>query len=104
MLNLPGLLLVLGGTLAATLVSRPLHDVIKALKALPRLMHDEPIQINSEIPHLIDIAYWYRAGNIAAAEQAIAKVGNPLLRIGAQLVLDQEPIHDVVKPKIDSPK
>jgi len=95
--NLPGLLLVLGGTLAATLVSRPLRDVIKVLKALPRMMHDEQIQINTEIPHLLDIAYWYRAGNILAAEQAIDKVNNPLLRIGAQLVLDQEPIHDVIK-------
>lgn len=95
--NLSALLMVLGGTLAATLVSRPLKDVVRTVKVLPKLMHDEHIQINSEIPHLLDIAYWYRAGNIAAAEQAIAQVNNPLLRIGAQLVIDQEPIHDIVK-------
>ena len=95
--NLPGLILVLGGTLAATLVSRPLHDVIRAIKSLPKLMHDERVSIDSEIPHLLDIAYWYRAGNIEAAEQAIARVDNPLLRIGAQLVIDQEPINDIVK-------
>ena len=95
--NLPGLIMVLGGTLAATLVSRPLQDVVKTIKSLPRLMHDEQIRINAEIPHLLDIAYWYRAGNMAAAERAIAAVENPLLRIGAQLVIDQEPIHDIVK-------
>jgi chemotaxis protein MotA len=97
MFNLPGLVMVVGGTLAATLVSRPLQDVIKTIKALPKLMHDERIQINSEIPHLLDIAYWYRAGNLRAAEQVIAQIKNPLLRIGAQLVIDQEPIHDIVK-------
>ena len=97
MFNLPGLVMVVGGTLAATLVSRPLKDVIKTIKILPKLMHDERVQINSEIPHLLDIAYWYRAGNIKAAEQVIAQVDNPLLRIGAQLVIDQEPIHDIVK-------
>jgi len=95
--NLPGLMLVLGGTLAATLVSRPLHDVARALKSMPTLMHDDHIRIDSEIPHLLDIAYWYRAGNIEAAEEAISRVDNPLLRIGAQLVIDREPIEDIVK-------
>jgi chemotaxis protein MotA len=95
--NLPGLIMVLGGTLAATLVSRPLRDVVKTIRSLPKLMHDEHVRIDAEIPHLLDIAYWYRAGNIEAAEQAIAEVNNPLLRIGAQLVIDQEPIHDIVK-------
>ena len=95
--NLPGLMLVLGGTLAATLVSRPLHDVVRAIKSLPKLMHDERIQIDAEISHLLDIAYWYRAGKIEAAEEALARVENPLLRIGAQLVIDQEPIDDIVK-------
>lgn len=95
--NLPGLVMVMGGTLAATLVSRPLQDLVRAIKSLPKLMHDEQIQLNAEIPHLLDIAYWYRAGNIAAAEQCIAQVENPLMRIGAQLVIDQEPIDDIVK-------
>ena len=95
--NLPGLLLVLGGTLAATLVSRPLQDMIRAFRSLPKLMQEERIEIDAEVPHLLDIAYWYRAGNIEAAEQALARVENPLLRIGAQLVIDQEPINDIVK-------
>jgi chemotaxis protein MotA len=95
--NLPGLIMVLGGTLAATLVSRPLQDVVKTISSVPRLMHDEQIRISGEIPQLLEIAHWYRAGNVAAAERAIAAVDNPLLRIGAQLVIDQEPIHDIVK-------
>jgi chemotaxis protein MotA len=95
--NLPGLIMVVGGTLAATLISRPLQDVVRVVKSLPKLMHDEHVGLDSEIPRLLDIAYWYRAGNIKAAEQAIAGVDNPLLRTGAQLVIDQEPIHDIVK-------
>ena len=95
--NLPGLIMVLGGTLMATFVSRPVRDVIDALKGLRRLMHDDPVEITSEVGHLLNIAQWYRLGNLYAAEQAIAQVDNPLLRTGAQLVLDQEPIHDIVK-------
>lgn len=96
-LNLPGLLMVLGGSLAATLVSRPVRDVVAVLKSLRGLVRDEPVNVDHEIARLSDIAYWYRSGNIRAAEQAVQQVGNPLLRTGAQLVIDREPINDIVK-------
>jgi chemotaxis protein MotA len=95
--NLPGLVMVLGGTLAATLVSRPARDVMTALRSLRSLLHDEKVEINGEIGHLLNIAHWYRDGNLRAAEQVIEQVSNPLLRAGAQLVLDREPIQDIVK-------
>ncbi len=96
-LNLPGLVMVLGGTLAATLVSRPVRDVWGVLKSLRGLMHDEHISVDQEIAHLSDISHWYRSGNIRAAEQAVQQVTNPLLRTGAQLVIDREPIDDIIK-------
>ncbi|KAF0190941.1 MAG: chemotaxis protein MotA [Gammaproteobacteria bacterium] len=95
--NLPGLVMVLGGTLAATLVSRPMKDVITALRALRALLRDENPGLTGEIGHLLNIAHWYRDGNLRAAEQAIEQVSNPLLRAGAQLVIDREPIQDIVK-------
>lgn len=95
--NLPGLVMVLGGTLAATLVSRPLKDVMTALRALRPLLRDEQGGINGEITQLLNIAHWYRDGNLRAAEQVLEQVRNPLLRTGAQLVLDREPIDDVIK-------
>lgn len=97
LLNLPGLLMVLGGTITATLVSRPVHDVSRALGSLRSLIHEEETGTDEEIIHLSEIAYWYRAGNIKAAEQTVAQVGNPLLRSGAQLVIDREPIDDIIK-------
>jgi chemotaxis protein MotA len=97
LLNLPGLIMVLGGTLTATLVSRPVRDVLGVFKGLRRMLRDEPIDVEGEVAHLLNIAHWYRLGNLPAAEQELAQVSNPLLRTGAQLVLDQEPIQDIVK-------
>jgi chemotaxis protein MotA len=97
LLNLPGLIMVVGGTLTATVVSRPLREVLAVFKGLRRMLRDEPIDVEKEVGHLLNIAHWYRLGNLAAAEQEIARVNDPLLRTGAQLVLDQEPIHDIVK-------
>jgi chemotaxis protein MotA len=95
--NLPGLLMVLGGTLMATLVSRPLRDVWRVIKSMRGLIHDDEFNIDTELTHLLTIAYWYRAGNIAAAEKALEQVDNALLRTGAQLVIDREPIQEIVK-------
>jgi chemotaxis protein MotA len=95
--NLPGLLMVLGGTLAATLVSRPAGDVVRVLKSLRTLLHDHDVSIDDELNQLLNVAHWHRAGNITAAEQAVDQVGDPLLRTGAQLVIDREPLDDIVK-------
>ena len=97
LINLPGLVMVLGGTLTATLVSRPVKDVLRVAKSIRTLVHDDEFNINAEMTHLLTIAYWYRAGNLPAAEQALEQVANPLLRTGAQLVIDREPIQDVIK-------
>lgn len=97
LLNLPGLIMVAGGTLAATLVSHPLRVVARVLLSLRSLMHDEDVTMDREVDDLLTIAHWYRSGNISAAERTIEQVSNPLLRTGAQLVIDREPLQDIVK-------
>jgi len=95
--NLPGLLTVLGGTLAATVVSRPARDVLRVLKSLGGLMRDAPVDMDTEMSQLLEVAHWYRAGHVRVAEQAVDRVANPFLRTGARLVVDCEPLDDVTK-------
>ncbi len=97
LLNFPGLALVLGGTLAATMMARPLHEVVAVFKSMPKLGHDEAVRIDPDMEQLLEVAHWYRAGRIGAAEQAAAKVAHPIVRDGAQLVLDREPVEHVIK-------
>lgn len=97
LLNLPGLVLVLGGTLAATVVARPVRDVWQVFRGIPTLMHDDSVKIDSDIEQLLEVAHWYRAGRIGPAEQAAEKVVHPIVRDGAQLVLDREPLEHVIK-------
>lgn len=95
--NIPGLLMVLGGTLAATVVSRPIKDVVRVLRSLRAMLHDEDVNIDTELEQLLEVAHWYRSGNINAAEQALDRVDDSFLRNGAQLVIDREHIDDVIK-------
>lgn len=97
LLNLPGLVLVVGGTFAATLVSRPLRDVVRVLRNIPALLHDQVPRIDADIEQLLEVAHWHRAGRIRPAEQAAEKSTHPIVRDGAQLVLDREPLEHVVK-------
>lgn len=95
--NIGGLIMVLGGTLTATVVSRPLSEVVRVGKAVRTLLGDEKTDIETEMAQLLEIAYWHRLGQIRAAEQAIEQVSSPFLRTGAQLVIDREPPEDIVK-------
>jgi chemotaxis protein MotA len=96
-LNVPGLMIVVGGTFAATLVSRPFADVVRVLRSLPDLARDEPLSVDQEIGQIQRVAEYYRHGYVRAAEEELQSVGNPFLRAGMQLVIDRGPVQDLVK-------
>lgn len=95
--NIPGLLIVFGGTLAATVVSRPIADVVRVLRGLPDLATDEILTAEGEVEQLLRVAEWYRRGNLPAAERELNQVANPFLRSGMQMVIDQGPLQDLTK-------
>ncbi|MDP1707952.1 MAG: MotA/TolQ/ExbB proton channel family protein [Gammaproteobacteria bacterium] len=95
--NIPGLLVVIGGTLAATMVSRPIRDVIRVLRSLPELATDDHPNVEDEIEQLLRVAERYRHGNIRAAEKELAYISNPFLRSGIQLVIDRDPLQNLTK-------
>lgn len=86
--NIPGLLVVLGGTLAATLVSRPLRDVRAVVRVMPELLRDETSDVSVEINQLLRFAEWYRLGNLRAAERELANVSHPFLFAGLRMLAD----------------
>ncbi|MGA7802765.1 MAG: MotA/TolQ/ExbB proton channel family protein [Gammaproteobacteria bacterium] len=95
--NLGGLLIVVGGTLAATVVSRSVRDLLRVAKSLKTLMDDGESTVDPEMAQLLEVAYWHRLGQVRAAEQAVEQVRSPFLRTGARLVIDREPVEDIVK-------
>ena len=96
-INIPGLLVVLGGTLAATVVSRPIADVMRVLRSLPELVKDETLSAEVEVQQLLRVADWYRRGNIFAAEMELEKIRNPFLHGGILMVIDAAPLQDLTK-------
>jgi chemotaxis protein MotA len=94
--NLPGLVIVLGGTLAATLMSYSLGEIWRALKAFFVVLRTENRYKRSDIQEVIDIAKIWHRGSVHDTDAAIQHVQSPFLRTGLQMVIDGAPTDQIV--------
>ncbi len=95
-LSLPGLAIVLGGTLAATFISYPLREVVRVFGLFRTVLRNERLYTQRDIEELIQISRLWMQGDVRAVEQALKRVNNPFLRTGVQLVIDLTPEEDIL--------
>jgi len=96
--NLPSIFIVLGGTVAITIVSFSLKELMQIPAALWRMMSYTPHDPREVGVTMIQIAEKARAGGIISLEQ-VAKSFNdePFLKKGLDLTVDGTPSDDVEK-------
>ncbi|MCP4041919.1 MAG: chemotaxis protein MotA, partial [Gammaproteobacteria bacterium] len=94
-LNLPGLLIVVGGTLAATVFSYPLSEVTKVFSSLRVLLRNEDLSAFKEAEEIVRAARLLASRKIPDAETLVENSNNPFLRTGIQLVLDRVPVNEI---------
>lgn len=94
--NLPGLAIVLGGTIAATFISYPLREIVRIFSLFHTVMRNEKLYIQHDIDELVTLTRLYIDGNLPAVERELDKVRNPYLRTGVQLVVDMTPEEDIL--------
>ncbi len=103
-LNGPGAIIVVGGTLAATLMSYSVSEIGRAFKAFAVTLRTEERYKRHDLNEALQIArIWYH-GDIHAAERAIKRAKSPFLRTGLQMAIDGAPanqIMDVLDYRID---
>lgn len=91
LINIPGLLVVFGGTLVAVMLSKPQQQVVDLLKELPAIYKGDyasPINV-SDIKYLMRLAHLHRSGQLRALEKELNVIQQPMLRKGVQLILDR---------------
>lgn len=94
--NLPGLVIVLGGTLAATLLSFPLKEVLRVFKVFVIVLRNERLYEKNDIDEIVNLANLLYRGKLLQAEDEIRRLRNPFLRTGVQLVVDKVPVEDIL--------
>nr|WP_297457551.1 MotA/TolQ/ExbB proton channel family protein [uncultured Halomonas sp.] len=87
-INLPGMAIVIAGTLAATFISYPLREVMRVVRVVGVVFRREDSYVEDDIAELVGMARLWFKGDIRAVEKALAQTRNPFLRTGVQLVID----------------
>jgi len=87
-INLPGLILVLGGTFLASVISHSRDRVLELLQRVPVLLREPPTQVFNDRKSFLQVAGMYRRGDVRGAERATMTLNDGFLRSGARLALD----------------
>ncbi|HLS22148.1 MAG TPA: MotA/TolQ/ExbB proton channel family protein [Paenalcaligenes sp.] len=96
-LDIPSLLVVLVGTMAATFISYPLSEVVRIFGLIGTVLRNERLYTQDDIDELINISRLWISGNIRAVEDALQEVRNPFLKTGVQLVIDMTPEEEIIE-------
>lgn len=96
-INLPGLAIVLGGTLAATFISYPLREVLRVFALVCTVFRNERQDIRRDIDELVRISQLWMKHDVRKVEEELGKLANPFLRTGVQLVIDNTPADDIAE-------
>lgn len=97
LIDLPSLVVVLGGTAAATLISYPLREVVRVFKVFVIVLRNERLYGREDLDEIVRVSRKFFRGQIAALEDELARCRNPFLRTGVQMVIDGAPVADIVE-------
>lgn len=95
--NLPGLAVVLVGTLASTFIAYPLGEVLHVFRVFGIVLRSEKSYLHNDMDEIIQIARLWFKGDLQAVEKRLETCSNPFLRTGVQLVIDIAPLNDIVE-------
>lgn len=95
-INVPSLLLVLGGTLAATFMSYPLKEVVRIFGLIGTVLRNERLYLQKDLEELVHVARLWMQDDPRVVERELVNLRNPFLRTGVQMVIDRAPEEDII--------
>lgn len=101
--NLPGLAIVLGGSLAATFICYPLREVMRVFQVFLLALGREELPIGAYIDALVAIAKKASAQGTVSLEQTLPGIENEFLRSAVQMLVDgysREEIREILDTRI----
>lgn len=101
--NYPSLMIVLGGTMGATLINYPLADLVSVLRVTKNAFRQRSFQPISLIPQMVNFAKKARREGILAFETQLKNINDPFLVRCMQMAIDGmevEAIEDVLTTEI----
>jgi len=87
-INIPSLMITVGGMLAATLINYPLPQVVGVMKVVQKAFFHKKASPEEVINHLVRFAEKARRDGVLALEQESQNVDDSFLQKGIQLAVD----------------
>ena len=87
-INVPSMMIVIGGTAAATLINFPMADFLGAIKVVKNAFLVKNTSPEEIIRTLIGYADTARRDGLLALEKDVKEVSDPFLRTGMELAID----------------
>ncbi len=88
LLSLPAFLIVLGGTVGATVISNPFENVIRLPSLLRRALFFQGLKGEELVDLFVSLATKARKEGVLSLEAQVSQLDDPFLRKGIQLVID----------------
>jgi chemotaxis protein MotA len=102
-ISYPSLMIVLGGTLGATLINYPMADLISVFKVTQNAFRNKPFQPIALIPQMVEFAKKARREGILSFEAQLKQIRDPFLVRCMQMAIDgmeSDAIADVLNTEI----
>ncbi|PIE71092.1 MAG: motility protein A [Deltaproteobacteria bacterium] len=96
-INIPSLMIVVGGTVAATLIANPLGDVMKIIGATLKVFMFKIEKPEDLIKQLVDISNKARKGGLLSIEGDIKSIEDPYLSSALQMTVDGVKTSDIAQ-------
>lgn len=87
-IDLPSALIVVGGTLAATLVNYPLSKLASVVKVFKIVLTEKPLEAGDVIERIISLAETARREGLLALEDAAYQLNDDFMEKGILLIVD----------------
>jgi len=87
-INIPSIVIVVGGTLAATLVQYPLSDVLSLMGVTRHTLFQTSFDPESTIKMIVKFAEDARRDGLLALEKQVKEVDDDFIKAGIQLAID----------------
>ncbi|MFQ5455084.1 MAG: motility protein A [Nitrospirota bacterium] len=98
--DVPSLLIVVGGTIGATLITYPLKDVLKVISVVKNVFFNSSQSSNELIGTMVEFANKSRKEGILALEAIVKDVNDDFLKKGIQMLIDGLSL-DVIRNVLD---
>ncbi|ABM29922.1 motility protein A [Nitratidesulfovibrio vulgaris] len=103
--DLPALLIVLGGTIGATLVNYPIDEALRMLAIARHAFKGHQTSSEEVLNQFLDLSNRARREGLLALEPAVRTLPDPFMRKGLQLTVDglePEAIEDILRCEMEN--